>query len=1073
MVITYKRKRHFSQLQLSPELKATNSSPGSLSSASTRLNLKAESSKKHLKEKQKGNDQKRIPREKRLCSTCSGPHHSGKPVQQRIQEPRRTRENNCIEGSEIGPIILRSHKVLLKLNPGENSSRKIGDCSPQVDASYEKKPDSTQMELYPNADSDSTCKATSTEGIHGSHLQDTDRKSERSVCTDLSTERNCASGYHPDVPFSKDCHSENNNTEYKVKSSIISSDSHPKKFSNPLITFSRRAKKKNVHGTDSPKLSEENRCLVKLSDGNFGIDSHQEASQKCNSDDKLPSTISGTNPQHVGQEIACKVRDCTFESEHLPSLHPKLDDVVKDHCTSKCMEISLTDVTLDSKQCETHNFATSIGAASETILFDASRKYESVTELDNISVGGSVAQLELSVTLPYAVNPGKQVSNEKVHASTNSLSASNLSSSNMLPSGMNSAIADLNCCKLSIDSGSEKLFDLANPSKQNPTNDNMVLCEEKRQKGRVLDLVEVLDEAVQETPHNKTQKDEDPCPITAEGGINHKRICDGKVSSVLSMNVSVRDSCQQGLSVDVRDEVVPLACMSKGTTTCADFQERTCLPSPAIENNTCKESPTRTSLCPHFLGLSLPMKIDTAADALTDSLSIPSLSSSFFKNTSHIHNQQSGWQDLLGRSAPDVNSSSARHKQLLDNIVTRAGLLKERKSLSLEKVKGRSNQWSEEELDSLWMGVRRHGRENWDAMLRDPKLHFSEWRVAEDLAVRWDMEQSKLLNGTLSRPLRLSKADGHSAISGTLSAEAETRSLYGIYGIEHASSFPPLRAETELSLGDVYFKKEECIQRRYPLHLSGTSALSLSKNDSREIAFDIASSGLQNMGSKQQRSIKGQRSRVYSDRKRARYDMGFSTLQKNPVDGAISNGPWSGEMKNKGSSNEDLPAGLPTKSNLPHWLREVFSVPQRPTGLAVPSNMSAIAHSVSLVYNNDKPIIPPFSDPCMLPLPPIDPHYMLKKSRINNKIADLRMSDMLASIIPPAASCTNVNLTETRLGLGSSTLKSSSENWFPDQSKTSNLNRTWSNLFRPNDLIVIDSDASSEETISDDRSGQQ
>lgn len=55
--------------------------------------------------------------------------------------------------------------------------------------------------------------------------------------------------------------------------------------------------------------------------------------------------------------------------------------------------------------------------------------------------------------------------------------------------------------------------------------------------------------------------------------------------------------------------------------------------------------------------------------------------------------------------------------------------------------------WSEEELDYLWIGVRRHGRENWDAILRDRRLRFSPWRVAKDLAMQWEEEQCKLLNG--------------------------------------------------------------------------------------------------------------------------------------------------------------------------------------------------------------------------------------------------------------------------------------------------------------------------------------
>ncbi|KAI5064142.1 hypothetical protein GOP47_0020812 [Adiantum capillus-veneris] len=57
--------------------------------------------------------------------------------------------------------------------------------------------------------------------------------------------------------------------------------------------------------------------------------------------------------------------------------------------------------------------------------------------------------------------------------------------------------------------------------------------------------------------------------------------------------------------------------------------------------------------------------------------------------------------------------------------------------------------WTEEELDTLWSGVRRHGRGNWAVMLRDPKLCFSKLKTVKDLEVRWNEEQIKLLGGPL------------------------------------------------------------------------------------------------------------------------------------------------------------------------------------------------------------------------------------------------------------------------------------------------------------------------------------
>lgn len=529
----------------------------------------------------------------------------------------------------------------------------------------------------------------------------------------------------------------------------------------------------------------------------------------------------------------------------------------------------------------------------------------------------------------------------------------------------------------------------------------------------------------------------------------------------------------QSLSDNILDEVVPLACVPKGTSACIDFQGRICLPETGVEKNTYKQLPTKTSLGPpQFVGLSLPMTIDSALDAVKDSPSVPSPSCSLFKSRNCIYNQQPVWQELRPPSASDENLSLARHKQPMDNIATREGLLKGGQGSLLEKFKGCESQWSEEELDLLWIGVRRHGKDNWDTMLRDPKLQFSKWRAVEDLAERWDVEQSILLNNTAIQPLKFSKVDSSPSIFGGLLDKPETGRRYGAYGAkQHASKFPALRTETELSLGDVYTQKEESIPKWFPFHLAGpASERPLSKNESLDIDCGHTNSVLHHMGSKHQKPIKGQRSRMCSERKRERYDMRF-VMQKKAVDRSSNHGPWSGEMfgcgKNKGSLYKNLPAGLPGKGNLPHWLREVFSVPQRPIGSAVPSSVSAIAHSVSLIYN-DNPIIPPFSDSCIAPLPLKDPWKVLKMSRTTGQ----RVLDISASIPSPVASSTDVSWVETQLDLCLSTSIPVSDDPISDQDNACNLKQTCSNPVRANELIVIDGDASSEETISDDQSGR-
>ncbi|KAL6976050.1 DNA helicase [Sarracenia purpurea var. burkii] len=54
--------------------------------------------------------------------------------------------------------------------------------------------------------------------------------------------------------------------------------------------------------------------------------------------------------------------------------------------------------------------------------------------------------------------------------------------------------------------------------------------------------------------------------------------------------------------------------------------------------------------------------------------------------------------------------------------------------------------WFEEELDALWLGVRRYGPGNWEAMLKDPTLRFSKFKTSEDLSERWKTEKQIILH---------------------------------------------------------------------------------------------------------------------------------------------------------------------------------------------------------------------------------------------------------------------------------------------------------------------------------------
>lgn len=106
----------------------------------------------------------------------------------------------------------------------------------------------------------------------------------------------------------------------------------------------------------------------------------------------------------------------------------------------------------------------------------------------------------------------------------------------------------------------------------------------------------------------------------------------------------------------------------------------------------------------------------------------------------HIDNGRFS-QRASNRKCP---SWSEHVQQVLKNLSADTRILNQGQGFSWKKCQ---RSWSEEELDSLWIGVRRHGRNNWSAMLRDRRLCFSDLRKSEDLAERWEIEQSKLFHG--------------------------------------------------------------------------------------------------------------------------------------------------------------------------------------------------------------------------------------------------------------------------------------------------------------------------------------
>ncbi|KAG2654954.1 hypothetical protein PVAP13_1NG557700 [Panicum virgatum] len=163
--------------------------------------------------------------------------------------------------------------------------------------------------------------------------------------------------------------------------------------------------------------------------------------------------------------------------------------------------------------------------------------------------------------------------------------------------------------------------------------------------------------------------------------------------------------------------------------------------------------------------------------------------------------------------------------------------------------------WSEEELDFLWIGVRRYGVNNWNAMLRDTRLRFSNSRMPEDLAKQWGKEQKKLLTSGLGPAAPLHIAEDY----------LSRASCSG------CSKSPFLGAQTDLSLGDVYLRNARASERGQH-HLLSLGMLNLHGIDGgpRNLSlggFPGASSSYGRSGGRRRRASKLQKS--YYDSKSA------------------------------------------------------------------------------------------------------------------------------------------------------------------------------------------------------------
>ncbi|XP_031249807.1 uncharacterized protein LOC116107661 isoform X2 [Pistacia vera] len=438
------------------------------------------------------------------------------------------------------------------------------------------------------------------------------------------------------------------------------------------------------------------------------------------------------------------------------------------------------------------------------------------------------------------------------------------------------------------------------------------------------------------------------------------------------MDIASKSKCLRLFSEEKSNDVPPRVVTRPEERTYMVSEERNTF-QLASEINPPKQTSSRSSC---FLDLSLPIEPNFGG-----------CSSKNFSTTMPLLNSSDEFKEFI---YGEVNQSSfsqtskQRHKMVLDSIMNRARALNGRGSFQ-DQFKPYVNFWSEEELDFLWIGVRRHGRDNWDAILGDTRLHFSPWRVAADLAERWEEEQYKLLNGTSVSQFKYSKAQVVS------------------FDCRDAFFHPTRRVRTEnmmdktrLSLGGVYAHRDGSISKRP--------------------CFDFAK--IESSGTEQlQGPIVYQRRGPYTDFQGEVYDRGSCNYfgSKNlPICDPL----W---------SNDPVTCSI-VKSDLPHWLREAVTAPHEKPAV---------------------PTIPPRTLQVSQPnFDPSEPHFG-PRNRVHSEFSSLR-----ASGLQPSTSAHHNFSSGIRHGID-------------EQNKTSLYNTN-----KPTELIIIESDASSEETISDDHTSR-
>ncbi|KAL2524732.1 Protein CHROMATIN REMODELING 4 [Abeliophyllum distichum] len=405
-----------------------------------------------------------------------------------------------------------------------------------------------------------------------------------------------------------------------------------------------------------------------------------------------------------------------------------------------------------------------------------------------------------------------------------------------------------------------------------------------------------------------------------------------------------------------------------------------------------------------FPSLSLESRVSDLNGELPAMPLLPNL-----KYAPKFNQQEPEINSALGSGKIPTPSSTLpeNHRKVLENIMLRTGY-----GLSnLNKKKSKIDIWSEDELDNLWIGVRRHGRGNWEAMLRNPRLKFSKVKTAEDLSTKWEEEQMKILDGP-ALPAPKSHRPPNSANSALFAGISDGMMARALHGSKYNELLKFPTHLTDMKLGICGLPSSlphsehadqlgACSELVPPLptldvnkfHTTFSRAFSAGASDRSVAGVDVdaespfllhslgtGSSGSLGLSCLESFKLQQRENQENATRLGILQGLDKSSTLFHTINGESTNFKKDQRVyQSKGK--EEVTGCSPPKDTLPHWLREAVDGPGKTPETVLPPTVSAIAQSVRVLYGEDTSKIPPFIVPAMPPSQPKDPRCSLKRKK--------------------------------------------------------------------------------------------